>query len=408
MDVSAANGQSAKPGQFRYSRVVVKLGTNVLTGGGEGLDLLIMGGLVAQLSEMRRSGMQVLVVTSGAIAAGREALKVKASRTRKDVPFKQMLAAVGQGRLMQYYQELFEADSILVAQALITKGDLDDREKYLNVRNTLEGLLDLGVVPIINENDVVDIQEIGQVVFGDNDNLSANVANLVDADLLVILSDIDGLYTSDPRKDSKAKLIHRVDRIDRGIEALAGGVGSSRGRGGMVTKIQAAKLATACGVQVVIASGHAPDVLLRLAAGEDLGTLFSPTTSKMDSRRRWMLSGIGAKGRIVIDDGAATALAVKNGSLLPAGVQSLEGDFGRGDLVKICDGRGIQLACGLTNYSAAELAKIKGVNSADISRMLGYKYGDEVVHRNDLVTFGPIREMMRDLGKEQPAHDHTA
>ena len=400
------NGR-AESEELHYRRVVVKLGTNVLTGGGEGLDLIIMGGLVGQIAEAHREGAEVLVVTSGAVAAGREALQASLSEAkrgvRKDVLFKQVLAAVGQSRLMQYYQQLFDADGIQVAQALVTKGDLLDREGYLNVRNTLEGLLALGVVPIINENDVVDVAELGLAVFGDNDNLSAMIANLVDADLLVLLTDIDGLYTADPRRNPKATLVPVVERVDKSIEALAGGTSSTRSRGGMITKIQAAKLATASGVTVVIANGQTPDALLRLIHGEQIGTTFMPSTTKVASRQRWMLSGIGYKGRIVIDDGAAKALATQNRSLLPAGVQSVEGDFGRGDLIRICDSRNVQVGCGLTNYNAEELVKIKGAKSAEILKLLGYRYADEVVHRNDLVMFTEIAMMFKapPVAKEQ-------
>ena len=379
--------------ELRYSRIVVKLGTNVLTGGGEGLDPIVMAGLVHQMSELHADGVQVLIVTSGAVAAGREALRT--SSARKDILFKQVLAAVGQSRLMQHYQDLFEADDIQVAQALLTKGDLLDREGYLNVRNTLEALLELGVIPIINENDVVDVAELGTAIFGDNDNLSAMISNLVDADLLVLLSDIDGLYTADPRRNSKATLIPFVERIDKAIEALAGGSTSTKSRGGMITKIEAAKLATASGVTVVIANGFTEDVLLRLVHGEEVGTTFQPSTTKVASRQRWMLSGMAYKGRVMIDDGAAKALATQNRSLLPAGIQKVEGEFGRGDLVRICDGRNVQVGCGLANYTAAELEKIKGLKSAEILRLLGYKYGDEAVHRNDLMMFTEIATMFQ-------------
>ena len=381
----------SQPTGLPYSRIVAKLGTNLLTGGGAGLDPAVMGFLVGQVAELHRQGVQVLLVTSGAIAAGQEALK-PSQKARRDIPFKQVLAAVGQGRLMQSYQRLFEPHGIQVAQALIANSDLDDREGYLNVRNTLNGLLDLGVVPVINENDVVAIQEIGPVVFGDNDILSAMVANLVDADLLVILSDIDGLYTADPRRDPDAELVARVERIDSRIEQLAGGAGSRRGRGGMATKIQAARVATSSGVTVVMANGHVPEVLPRVARGEAIGTLFSPTATKLDSRRRWMLSGIGSRGRIVIDQGAARALTADHRSLLPAGIRSLQGEFGRGDLVEICDEQETPVGCGLTNYGASELARIVGAKSAEIRRLLGYKYGDEVVHRNDLVLLDRARE----------------
>ena len=380
-------GIVAKVTGLPYSRIVAKLGTNLLTGGGEGLDLTLVRSLVEQLAGLHRQGVQVIVVTSGAIAVGRQVLGL--SRVRKDVPFKQVLAAVGQGRLMQTYQEFFGAHDVKVAQALIANSDLDDREGYLNVRNTLNGLLELGVVPIVNENDVVAIQEIGPVVFGDNDHLSAMIANLVDADLLAILSDIDGLYTSDPRRNPHAELLSRVEQIDRRIEGLAGGKGSNRGRGGMVTKLQAAKTATSSGVVVAVANGRVPDVLPRLARGEAIGTLFEPTATRLDSRRRWMLSGAGSRGRIVVDAGAAYALTTDHRSLLPAGILSVHGDFGRGDLVEICDEGGGQVGCGLTNYSALELGKIKGLKTGEAEKLLGYKYSDEVVHRNDMVLIEP-------------------
>ena len=366
-----------------YRRIVAKFGTNLLTSGGERLDSAILGSLVSQVAALRRAGVEMLVVTSGAIAAGRDVLGGEGKR--KDIPYKQMLAAVGQGRLMQQYSELFAGHGLHVAQALITKGDLDNREGYLNVRNTLEGLLELGIVPIINENDVVDIREIGGAVFGDNDRLSAAVANLVAADLLAILSDIDGLFTADPRTDAAARLIPRVERIDAAIVALAGGVGSQRGRGGMAAKVDAAKMATDSGIPVIVANGHAANVLMRVAGGEAIGTLFAPARSKVGSRRRWMVAGLSTHGAIVVDDGAARALAAQNKSLLPAGVQAVEGAFARGDLVEIRDARGTRLGRGLTNYSAADLEKIKGARSTDIGRLLGYAYGDEVVHRNDLV-----------------------
>ena len=374
-------------GEIGRRRIIAKFGTNVLTGGGDGLDDAVMGSLVGQVASLHAEGVQMLVVTSGAIAAGRQALQ--GAKRRADARHEQVLAAVGQGRLMQAYQRHFEPHGIIVGQALLTKGDLDDREGYLNVRNTLEGLLDLGVVPIINENDVVDLAEMGQVVFGDNDNLSAMVANVVNADLLVMLSDIDGLYTGDPRKDPAADLIPVVNKIDPGIEALAGGIGSGRARGGMVTKVQAAKLATASGVQVVIASGHVPNVLVRLARGEGIGTKFEPTTTRQDSRRRWMLSMVSARGQIVVDHGAAHALSQQGRSLLAAGVHGVAGTFGRGDLVEVCTTDGERVGCGLTNYGAGDLHKLRGARSSDIQRLLGYKYGDEVIHRNDLVVVEP-------------------
>lgn len=373
---------SAPGVSLKYRRVVAKVGTNLLTGGSDKLDASFLADLVAQIAGLRKQGVELLLVTSGAIAAGQEALALP--KGRRDIPLKQMMAAVGQGRLMHRYQEQFDRHKVVVAQALITKGDLDNRESYLNVRNTLEGLVSLGVVPIINENDVVDVREIRDDVFGDNDNLSAVVATVVQADLLVILTDIAGLYTADPRKDAQAKLLPRVERIDAAIEDLAGGAGSARGRGGMITKIQAAKVATAAGIPVIIADGHEKDVLPRLVRGEAVGTLFAAAAARADSKHRWMLAGIGSKGAIVVDDGAAKALSLQNKSLLPAGVRAVEGKFERGDLVDIRDGRGLRIARGVTNYSSADLDKVKGARSADVQKLLGYRFGDEVVHRNDL------------------------
>jgi glutamate 5-kinase len=386
---SSQRNEQAQASSVLYRRIVAKVGTNLLTGGTDRLDEAFMRSLAAQIAGLRRQGVQVCLVTSGAIAAGREALGSATTSRGKDIPFKQVLASVGQSRLMRRYEELFQSHGIMVGQALITKSDLDAREGYLNVRNTLLGLLELGVVPIINENDVVDVREIGGVVFGDNDNLSAAVAVVVDADLLAILTDIDGLYTADPRRDPNAKLIARVERIDRQIESLAGGVGTARARGGMITKVQAAKLATASGCNVALANGHAAEALTRLARGESLGTLFPAAISKMDSRRRWMLTGLSAHGRIVVDDGAVRALVEQNRSLLPAGVAAIEGEFGRGDLVDIVDKQGARIGCGLTNYASGELRTIKGAKSSDITRLLGYQFGDEVVHRNDLVLLEP-------------------
>lgn len=366
----------------RYKRVVAKFGTNLLTGGGERLDTAIMTGLVEQLAQARAEGVQVVVVTSGAIAAGSEVLG--SVKTRRDIPYKQVQAAVGQSRLMGRYAALFGKHGINVAQALITKSDVEGREGYLNVRNTLDALLELGIVPIVNENDVVDIREIGESVFGDNDRLSAAVANLIDADLLVILSDIDGLYTDDPRSNPEAKLLERVERIDEQIMNSAGGTGSARGRGGMLSKVEAAKVATASGIPVVVANGYQTRVLERLLHGEAVGTLFTPSRSRMDSRRRWLLSGL-SQGSISVDSGAAKALREQHRSLLPAGVRTVQGSFVRGDLVEIRDGNGAALGSGLSNYSAADVQKLAGAKSSDIAKLLGYTYGDEVVHRDNLV-----------------------
>lgn len=371
-----------KAEKISYHRLVVKLGTNLLTAGGDRLDLEVMAILAGQMARLHHQGLEVIIVSSGAIAAGRQ--KLGLTRERKDIPFRQVMAAVGQNALMHSYEQLFGWHGITVAQTLLTKADLSDRLGYLNARNTLLALLELGVVPIVNENDVVAVDELEGATFGDNDNLSGMVTNLVDADLLVLLGDIAGLFTADPTRDESAQLISRVDRIDALIERLAGGT-RGRGSGGMATKIQAARLATASGATVIIADGRERDVLLRLVAGESIGTLFPPATSKMESRKRWMLTGLATRGRLVVDEGAVVALREQNKSLLPAGIREVEGDFERGDAVNIVDGEGNRIACGISNYSSKEIAKIKGARSDKIESLLGYGYGDEVVHRNNLV-----------------------
>lgn len=370
-------------GSAAYKRVVVKAGTNLLTAGTDRLDLEVMAALVSQISRLVHQNVEVLLVSSGAIAAGRHSLGV--TKDSKTSPSKPALAAVGQGRLVQAYEDLFRWHGITVGQALLTRSDLTDRGGYLNVRNALLSLAELRVVTVINENDLVSLDEIMDDSFGDNDLLSAMVANLVDADMLVILTDIDGLYTADPRVDPSAKLIPRVERVDDAIEKLAGASRSERGSGGMTTKVRAAKLATSWGVAVAIAGGRTPNVLLRLVAGESVGTFFPPCHSKIDSRKRWLLSGLSARGELVVDNGAAGALRTGGKSLLPAGVRDARGDFQRGDIVTILDASGRQVGYGIVNYDAAEVQAIKGAKSSRISELLGHSFGDEVVHRNNLV-----------------------
>ena len=370
-------------GGLNSRRLVVKLGSNLLSGPDQGLDLEGMSSLVGQVAQLHRRGAEIIVVSSGAIASGRVLLGQVPDH--RGVPLRQVLASVGQGRLMQAYDRLFDAHGITVAQALVSRGDLSDRLRYLNVRNTLNTLLELRVVPIVNENDVVAVDEIQDAQFGDNDNLSAMVANLVDADLLLLLTDIAGLYTADPHTQRAARLIPRVEVIDDRVEALAGGTRSPVGIGGMATKVQAARLATASGVDVVIADGRERDVILRLVQGESLGTHFPSPTTKMESRKRWMLSGLNFLGAIRVDGGAVRALREGGKSLLPAGIVAVEGGFHRGDVVNILDTDGNRIACGLTNYDAGQVDSIRGSQSSAISELLGCEYGDEVVHRNNLV-----------------------
>ncbi len=368
---------------MNYQRIVVKLGTNLLTAGSDHLNLETMASLVGQIARLHKEGIRIVVVTSGAIAAGRHRLGI--TKEQKEIVSRQVLAAVGQSRLMDAYDKLFGWHEIKIAQTLLTRADLSDRLRYLNARNTLTALLELGVIPIVNENDVVAVEEIEEIVFGDNDDLSAMVANLVDADLLVLLTDTAGLYTADPRLNPKAKLIERVDKIDASIKALAGASSSGQGTGGMATKIEAAKLATASGVAVVIADGREPHIIVKLAKGESGGTFFKPVATRLESRKRWLLSQL-SKGKLYVDTGAATALRKQNKSLLPAGVTKVRGVFERGDVVNICDSAtGEKMAYGITNYGSEDIATIKGARSDRISELLGHEYGAEIVHRDNLV-----------------------
>ena len=381
---------------LRYRRIVVKAGTSVLTGDSEprGLNTNVVADLVRQVCLLREQGAEVLLVTSGAIAAGREALINGASgagrersgreQAERDITSRQVLAAVGQSRLMQTYQQLFDSMGFQVAQTLLTINDLSDRQSYLNVGNTLTGLLELGVLPIVNENDVVAVDEIGEV-FGDNDRLSALVANLVDADLLVVLTDIDGLYTADPNFDPSATLIPLVDEVDENIENLAGKELNPWARGGMPTKLEAARLVTASGVAMVMCRGTDTDAVLKAAHGVSIGTLFRPAGEKLEARKRWMLGAISQRGEVRVDAGASKAVRESNRSLLPAGIQSVDGDFLRGDIVYIVDPGGRRIACGIANYRSGDLERIQGVQSGEISGILGYHYGQEAVHRNNLV-----------------------
>ncbi len=378
-----------------YRRVVVKAGTNVLTGSSSGgasksvaLDAAVMADLVRQISQLvNEQEVQMLLVTSGAIAAGRQALAESNNvPDMPDISTRQVLAALGQGRLMQTYTELFGHHGVCVAQALLTINDTTQRQSYLNIRNTLLSLLELGIVPIVNENDVVASDEIGEV-FGDNDRLSALIAALIDADLLVILSDVDGLYTADPKIDPDATLVPVVDLVDDGVTAMAGRHRNAWARGGMPTKLDAARLVTTSGIAMTICRGRDENVVLRVVGGEPTGTYFRPADSKLEARKRWMISCAGDSDShaVVVDAGAVSALQRNGVSLLPAGVRGVVGDFGRGDIIYVVDEVGSQVACGISSYSAGDIDLIRGIRSDRIVETLGYQYGQEVVHRNNLV-----------------------
>ena len=360
-------------------RVVLKLGTSVLTGGTDRLHRPRLVDLTRQMAALRSAGHEVVLVTSGAVIAGWEALGFP-PRVRT-LAEKQVLAAVGQSVLMHTYAQLAELYGLKVAQILLTADDFRDRTRYLNARTTLEGVLSRGVLPIINENDAVAVEEIK---VGDNDTLSAFVANLVEAQLLVILTDAPGLYTADPRTHPQATLIPEVSRLTPDIWALAGGAGSHRGTGGMHTKLQAAEIATRAGVPLVIAPGDAENALVRAVSGEAIGTRFLASGSRLEARKRWILAEV-ATGRLQLDEGAARALRERGGSLLAVGLRAVEGTFERGHTVRLLAPDGSEVGRGLTRYRAADLRRIAGLRSAAIEAELGYEYGPEVVHRDDMV-----------------------
>jgi glutamate 5-kinase len=366
-------------------RIVIKIGTSVLTAGTDHLNRPFMVDLARQVALLAMQGVQVSLVSSGAVAAGWERLGFPPRQQHKKdaaVSFKQVLAAVGQSRLMHLYEQFFDIYGLTVAQALLTRSDLNDRRRYLNARNTLLHSLENGIIPIINENDAVATNELR---LGDNDTLSAYVANLVDADMLLILTDISGLYTADPRSDPSAMLLEHVENIDEHIWDMAGSSGTHRGTGGMHTKIRAADLATRSGTAVVITSGNLPDVVLRVARRENLGTRFHTSVTHLESRKRWLLAETVLHSRVTVDAGAAQALTRQGKSLLPAGITAIEGGFERAQTIRIYNPDNQEIARGLTQYGARDLHLIQGLHSSQIAEVLGYAYGPEVVHRDDMV-----------------------
>ncbi|BCY18231.1 glutamate 5-kinase [Leptolinea sp. HRD-7] len=370
---------------MEYHRIIIKVGSSTLTSGTSRLSIPRIFDITRQILEIKEKGAQVALVTSGAIAAGREAMSM--AEAPRFTPGKQMLAAIGQPRLISFYDQFFRMFGQLSAQVLLTREDLTDRNRYLNARGTFEGLLEGGIVPIINENDTVATEEIR---FGDNDNLSALVASLVEADLLLLLTDQAGLYTGDPRKDETAQLIRKIDQpeIPQEYWAAAGGSNSGLGTGGMVTKLRAADLARRAGVKVMITSGSEPDVIIKAASGLEMGTLFPPLVSKLESRKRFLLAGKRSGGMLIIDDGAVMALR-KGGSLLPVGIREVNGTFFRGATVRVLDQNGADVAVGMTNYDSVDLAKILGRRSDEIEEILGFTEGDEAVHHNNMLLLKP-------------------
>src|SRR3990172_3093763 len=364
----------------KVRRIVVKVGSSILASVERGLHHEAFSHLAKEISELKRKGYEIILVSSGAIASGMEKLGYK---TRpQSITQKQATAAVGQTRLMNIYETYFSRFQQMVAQVLLTHDDLSHRRRFLNARNTLLTLLELGIIPIINENDTVAVDEIK---FGDNDNLSALITNLIEADLLVILTNIDGLCDADPRYHPQAKCISLVEDIDMDMEGFVGDTDGEWNVGGMISKIQAAKKASHSGIPTVIACGTRKDVLHHILKGKEVGTLILPKAEALSSRKHWIAFNLKPKGDVVVDEGAKKAIVQKGKSLLASGVVKVRGNFDRGDLVSCLGPRGREFARGLVNYSAHELEKIRGIHSQKIELTLGYKYSDEVIHRDDLV-----------------------
>ncbi|MEW8958729.1 glutamate 5-kinase [Neomoorella humiferrea] len=361
-------------------RLVVKVGTSTLTHKTGKLNLERMERLVRELVDQVNAGRQVVLVTSGAVGAGMGRLGLK--EKPKTLPEKQAAAAVGQGLLMHMYEKFFSDYGLLVAQVLLTRDDLADRRRYLNSRHTLATLLKMGVVPIVNENDTVAVDEIR---VGDNDTLAALVAGLVDADLLILLTDTGGLYTADPLTDKGATLLSCVTEITPEIEALAGGAGSTWSTGGMATKIQAARLVTSFGIPMVITSGLEGGRIGAVLRGEEVGTIFIPREHRAHTRKRWLAYGPAPQGEILVDAGAARAICRNGKSLLPGGVVAVNGDFEQGAIVSIIDPNGKEIARGMSNYSAEAVRRIQGRKTKEIGEILGYKDYDEIIHRDNMI-----------------------
>ena len=360
-------------------RVVIKIGSGVITTP-EGLDFAKVKRLSEAMCQLHQNGYEVIVVSSGSVAAGKKDLGI--SGRPQSIPLKQAAAAIGQSRLMRCYRSVFRSKGENVAQILLTRDDLSNRRRYLNARNTIMTLLEYGIVPIINENDTVVVDEIR---FGDNDNLSSMVASLVEANLLLILSDVDGLFEQDPSKFPEAKLLHEVEYITPEIEAMAGKAITNLGTGGMVTKLKAAKRATRYGIGTAIINGLNADNLQRFFAADDIGTLFLPNSAPMTSKKHWIAFTKKLRGKIIVDSGACKAILEDGKSLLSSGIVATEGIFDRGDSVCLCAPNGQEFARGITNYTQHELTQIRGKKSQEITSVLGYKYSDEIVHRDNLV-----------------------
>lgn len=360
-------------------RWVVKIGSALLTDGGRGLDQQAMAQWAKQIAELRQRGYEIVIVSSGAVAAGMTRLGW--SSRPKSIHEQQAAAAVGQSSLVQAYEQEFQKYDLITAQVLLDHDDLSNRQRYLNARSTIRTLINFNVIPIINENDTVVTDEIR---FGDNDTLAALVANLIEADTLCLLTDQDAMYDSDPRTNPKAQIIQERSAFDLELDSMAGD-GGSLGRGGMTSKVRAARIAARSGANTIIVGGSLPDVITQVAAGAIIGTLLYADQPPLVARKRWLAGNLQAKGVVVLDDGAVSVLLKKGKSLLPVGVTSVEGSFTRGEMVVCRDIKGREIARGLVNYSSDDTRKIIGKSSKDIEKHLGYKDFDELIHRDNLV-----------------------
>lgn len=364
----------------RVRRVVVKVGSSVLTNEYGEISETMFDEIAREVSGIKSRGVDVVLVSSGAIAAGMKKLKLK--EKPQEISMKQAIAACGQSTLMWYYEMAFSLFGEKVAQILLTHDGFSSRKRFLNARKTLLTLLKMNVIPIVNENDSVAVEEI---MLGDNDNLAALVTTLVEADLLVLLTDIDGLYSKDPRLYADATLISTIEEIDECVKEIAGDTIGRTTTGGMKTKIEAARTVAAFGVPTIIANGKKKSTLRNIFAGKQVGTLFLPAKERLRGRKHWIAFTLKPVGEIVIDEGAKNAISLYGKSLLPSGVKEVRGDFDIGDPVRCVDESGVEVARGLVSYSSDEIRKIIGVKTSDIEGILGYKYGDEVIHRDDLV-----------------------
>ena len=372
-----------------HKRILVKIGTQLITNKNKNIDESIIEKIVDQVSILIKKNIQVLIVTSGAVASGKSILKTQKSDlkiSKKTLTYKQTLASLGQAPLISLYSKYFQKHNLIVGQALISRSDLQNRLGYLNIRNTLENLMNQKAVPIINENDVVSVDELEGEIYGDNDRLSAMIANAIDADLLILLGDIEGIFTSDPKFNKDAKLIHSIEEINNEIINISGDSSDNVGSGGMKSKIEAASLATKSGAKVVIASGKLDNVIIKIIEGQNIGTTINGSGKKLESKKRWLSTGIyESKGMLIVDEGAKKAILEKGASLLPAGILNIEGDFNRGDIISIKSKLVSTFAWGISNYSSNDIKLIKGKDSKNITELINKKYEPEIIHRDNLV-----------------------